>query len=378
MRSLLVVTAFGTRLGGSDNILWSYLRNVDRDRIEPTVVFLEPGPFADEVAGLGLRTYVIPGGRMRNPVHVATAAARLTRILRAESPDLILNWLSTAHLYGGLAAGLAGMSEKTIWWQLDMHMGGALSRGRVLDQLACAIPSAAIGACSKAAAAHQRELWPRRPTYSVLPGIPEPSSPSGEELAAMREELSLAPGIPVIGTIGRLFRWKGHHVLLEAVARLNEEGLVFQALVVGGGGHRGDRRYEADLRAAAARGGLAGKVAFTGQVPDATRYLGLMDVFASCSSPEPFGLGVVEAMASETATVAVGTGGPLEIIEPGISGILAPSDSPGDLAAAIEPLLADDAGRALVASGGRQRFEARFREETMAADMTELFEELSS
>src|SRR5688572_10063957 len=126
--SLLVVTAFGARLGGSDNILWSYLRNVDRARVEPVVVFLQAGPFVEEVAAMGMRTFVLPEGRLRNPAHLVATALRLARLMRKLHPDLVLNWLSTAHVSSGLAAWIARMDDRTLWWQLDLHTGGRLSR----------------------------------------------------------------------------------------------------------------------------------------------------------------------------------------------------------------------------------------------------------
>ena len=369
--ALCVVTPFGTRLGGSDNILWSYLRNLDRHKIQPTVVFLEDGVFVREVAGLGIDTFVLPSGRLRNPVHLFATSVRIGRVLRRLDPDVVLNWLSTAHLYAGAAAAWAGLGPHTVWWQLDLHTGGSFSRGRLMDRLAAMIPSAAIGACSEAAAEHQRRVRPRRPTFAVLPGIPEPTRLADAERAALSDEIGLDSRRPVVGTIGRLFAWKGHHRLVEAVALLREDGVDCQVLVVGGGGHRADRRYEAELKELVSRVGLDSDVFFTGQVPDASRFLSLMDVFVNCSTPEPFGLVILEAMASMTPVVAVTGGGPSEIIEPGISGQLAQDGSPAQLARALKPLLRDDGLRQRLSRGGRERFESRFREEAMAAEMTE-------
>src|SRR5687767_1802983 len=153
---LLVVTAFGARLGGSDNILWSYLRNLYRSQVEPTVILLQAGSFVEEVAALGMPTYVLPEGRLRSPRYLLSTTVRLARLMHALRPSLVLNWLSTVQITSGFAAWLVRMHDRTVWWQLDLHTDGRLSRGRLIDQLATAIPSRAIGACSEAAAAHQR------------------------------------------------------------------------------------------------------------------------------------------------------------------------------------------------------------------------------
>lgn len=378
MTSLWVVTAFGRRLGGSDNILWSFLRNVDRERFDVTVVFLEGGAFSDEVSSLGLRTLVLPGGRLRDPVHIAATGARLARLLGGARPNVVLNWLSTSQVPGGLGALVAGLSERTIWWQLDMHMRGALTRDRLLDQVATVIPARAIGACSEATAAHQRRLRPRRETIAVLPGIAEPSETTRADLMELRETLDIPPKVTVVGTVGRLFAWKGHHRMIEMIAILRDRELPCHALIVGGGGHRADMEYEAAMHETVERLGLEDSVTFTGQVADATPYFGLMDVFVNCSTPEPFGLVVLEAMATGTATVAVDLGGPAEIIESGRSGALARSGRPTDLADAVAPLVEDAGERERLAQGGRRRFEARFREEATTQEMMDLFERLAA
>jgi glycosyltransferase involved in cell wall biosynthesis len=375
---LLVVTPFGRRLGGSDNILLSVLRGVDRRRLEPTVAFLEPGPFQREVADLGVATHTLEGGRMRNPLHLASTIRSLRSLLRAERPDLILNWLSTAHIYGGPAAWLSGQRERCIWWQLDMHTDGPLGRGRLLDRLASATPARAIGACSEAAAASQAELWPHRPSFSVLPGIPPPRFPDEQGRMALSGQLGLPADELVVGTVGRLFAWKGHHRMLEAVELLRRQGVAAHALVVGGGGHRGDRRYESSLRALAQRPLLRGHVTLTGQVPDAATYMPLMDIFVNASSPEPFGLVLTEAMAAARPVVAVDAGGPREIVVAGETGLLARSGAPQDLAAALVTLAGDEELRRRFGDRGRRRYLAQFTEERMAAEMTERLLEMAA
>ena len=375
-RRLFVVTPFGRRLGGSDNILLSFLRQVDRGELDPTVVFLEPGPFEREVASLGLDTLALPGGRLRDPAHLSRTVGRLVRLLRRQRPALILNWLSTAHLYGGPAAAIARMSDRCIWWQLDLHRAHPFTRGQILDQIATLIPASAIGCCSGAVARAQAQVRPHRRTFSVLPGIARPPTIQTERLDGLRSKLELPEGVPIVGTVGRLFAWKGHHRMLEAVAKLRDSGSPAHVLIVGGGGHRGDHAYEAELRELVGKRGLTGSVTFTGQVDDATAYLRLMDVFVNASTPEPFGLVLVEAMAAGLPVVAVNAGGPREIVEPGGTGVLVPSGDPGDLAAGIEPLLADDAERRRLGAAGRERYERCFTEERMAAEMSRRLLEL--
>lgn len=380
MKKILIIQPFGRRRGGSDNILFTALVHLDRERFEPLVVFHGTGDFVDDVTALGVRSVTLPEGRLRDPRHVVATARRITRILRREDPDLILNWLSTAHVYGGIAAWLCGMSDRCMWWQLDMFADRAPERarladrlatvrGQVLDRVASAIPAVAIGCCSEAVRVAQQRVPPRRAAFAVLPGIDPPPSVSKSRLAELRRELDIPADALVVGIVGRLFAWKGHHLLLQALEPIIGEDSTVYGLFVGGGGHRADVGYEDYLQALVRERGLTDRVRFTGQVPDAAPYLQLMDIFVNASSPEPFGLVVLEAMALGVPSVAVATGGPAEIIEPGVSGILAPTNDPSDLEASIRLLVDDPRRRASVADAGRARFAERFSGARMTLEM---------
>ena len=90
---VVITLPLGERLGGAENMLWTFLRHVDRTRIEPLVVFLQTGPFEREVASLGIRTTTLPVGRLRQVQKACWAIVSLRRLLRSERPDLILNWM---------------------------------------------------------------------------------------------------------------------------------------------------------------------------------------------------------------------------------------------------------------------------------------------
>jgi glycosyltransferase involved in cell wall biosynthesis len=385
---LCVFQPFGERRGGSDNILLTTLRHLDRREFDPLVVFFGEGDFVAEVSALGIRTATMPGGRLRDPRHVIASARRVRALLRREEPDLILNWLSTSQVYAGLGAWLAGMQDRAIWWQLDLfgeraperaRLADRLAtiRGQLLDRLATAIPSSAIGCCSESVRRAQAELPPRRPTFAVLPGIDPPptAGPSPEEL---RRALSIPPDAIVVGIVGRLFAWKGHHLLLEAVARAREAEPGVHALVVGGGGHRPDAGYEGYLRQKVSDLKLSGAVTFTGQVPDSAPYMRLMDVFVNASAPEPFGLVVLEAMAAGVPVIAVQAGGPAEIVEDGSSGLLTRTNEPEDLAGAILRLATDAGLRGRLGPAGRDRYLERFTGERMTRQMEAAFARCAS
>jgi len=102
----------------------------------------------------------------------------------------------------------------------------------------------------------------------------------------------------------------------------------------------GSGRLEQDLKALALELGIADKVLFLGQVPEARRYFRAFDVFALSSDHEPFGMVLLEAMAAGVPLLATACGGAKEVVE-GV-GILFPFGDAGHLAQGLRHLAAMD------------------------------------
>jgi len=109
----------------------------------------------------------------------------------------------------------------------------------------------------------------------------------------VREHWGIDPRATVVGTAGRLVPSKFADRVLEAVCELPSVVL----LVVGDGPER-ERLGEL-----ARRWGMADRVVFAGQCQDMGGMLAAMDVFASASAHETFGLAVLEALANGLPTV---------------------------------------------------------------------------
>lgn len=360
---VVIVTPWGERLGGAEEMLWLALCHLDRERVEPTVVFLGPGDFEREVAEMGIATEVIHAGRLRQPAAVLGAIRRIGRLLRRRRPDLVLDWSAKAHLYGSPAAVVAGMRRRVVWWQ---HQ---IPDGNWVDRLATLLPTRAIGCSSAAGQAAQASLHPRRRSFVVHPGI-ELGAGGSAGNGDLRQELGIPSGRLVAGIVGRLQPWKGQDRFLVALAELRGQGIDVHGLIVGGDAWDLSPEYAAGLEEAIARLGLSDFVTMTGQVSNSAPYLALMDVAVNASVGEPFGIVLLEAMAAGVPVVAVATGGPLDIVDDGVTGMLAESGSPSDLAGSIGTLLADPDRRRQMAAAAERRCREMFTAERMARELT--------
>lgn len=127
--------------------------------------------------------------------------------------------------------------------------------------------------------------------------------------AAARQRLGLPADAFVVGNVGRLHPDKDQATLLRAFAQALP-GLPAGALLV----ILGKGRLESSLRALAAELGIASKVRFLGQIPEAWQAFSAFDVFALSSDHEPFGMVLLEAMAAGVPVIATDCGGAPEVV----------------------------------------------------------------
>jgi len=339
------VTPLAERLGGTENMLWHILRHASSAELAPRVVCFQEGPLIDEVDALGIPTSVIQSGRLREARRGAAAVRRLTRLLRRDRPDIVLNWLPKAHLYAGPASVAAGIGRRVVWWQHSLAGGW-------IDQAATVLPAAAVGCSSHAIADSQQRMRPQRRTFVVHPGV-EPDDFRSASITA--SDLGIPGDRLIAAIVGRLQAWKGQHRVLEAVSLLRSRGVDVHLLVVGGAAHGLSPGYAERVGRLVSELGLEDRTTLTGQVPSALPYIALSDVLVNASEAEPFGLVLIEAMMSCTAVIAVDAGGPAEIIEHERSGLLLADGRPETIAAGLERLLFDEDLRRRLGAAGQHR-----------------------
>ncbi len=243
--------------------------------------------------------------------HDPLGALTLRGIAADFRPDLLLT-------HGNRATGialmsLAGTAGKTVQVVHNFRHKAQVARLR-----------AAI-AVSDPVAASIRAIHPDLPVITV------------DNFAALDDHaVKTAPaGPPVLGTLGRLHVNKGLDVVLQAIALLSEDGLDIQ-LRIGG-----DGPLRQPLQAQIEELGLEDHVTFCGWIGKTGDYLSALDLFICSSRVEPFGLVVIESMASGTPVVATDIDGPRQILRQGELGYLCVRDDPKAMAAAIRDALGD-------------------------------------
>ena len=165
----------------------------------------------------------------------------------------------------------------------------------------------------------------------------DPDRVSAERLIKFTNEWRLPDGVPVIMLPGRVTRWKGHELLLDALTQLSDIDL--HCLMVGS--FEGKESYKAKLEARINQLGLTARVHIVGASRDMPAAYKLSDVVAAPSlDPEPFGRVMIEAQAMGRPVVAANHGGATETVIDGQTGFLFGPGNPDALAEGIRRALA--------------------------------------
>jgi glycosyltransferase involved in cell wall biosynthesis len=157
----------------------------------------------------------------------------------------------------------------------------------------------------------------------------------------------------VVGIVGRLADWKGQDVFLRAFARLREVEPRVRARVIGAAMFA-DAPYGDYLHRLAEDLGISEVVEFLGFCPDVETELDRLDILVHASTvPEPFGQVIVEGLAAALPVVATNAGGPREILQPGVTGLLYPPGDDTALSKQLINLVQDAMLRAGLGQAGR-------------------------
>ncbi len=203
--------------------------------------------------------------------------------------------------------------------------------------------------------------------FVELPGL---AMPEGRESTALRRSLSIPPSAPVVGVIGRLAPVKRTALAVDVFASLAREFPSAHLLIAGDGSER--QRVEARLRELP--DSVSRRVSLLGAVQDVVPVHAAMDVLLSSSRSEGMPVAMIEAAASGRPVVSTAVGGVPELVQNGVTGLLA-VDRDG-LAAAIGGLFGDPGEGLAMGNRARARVQERHSAQALATRLEVLYERL--
>ena len=197
---------------------------------------------------------------------------------------------------------------------------------------------------------------------------------SNERLISLLKKFNIPEDSYVVLLPGRITRWKGHTLLIEAISKLQRSDII--CLFVGD--VQGRNKYYTELEKLIDKLQLKNNFRIISNQSDMAAIYKLADVVVSTSlEPEAFGRVVAEAQAMGRPTVAVNHGGGPEIIIDGQTGWLFKPGDADDLSDKINSALnLNKEDRDKMAMGAIERAKLNFNNETMCAKTLQVYAEL--
>lgn len=194
---------------------------------------------------------------------------------------------------------------------------------------------------------------------------------------AFRQEFNISPEMPLLAIVSRLFYWKGHTELIQALVKVKETEPKFRLLIIGEDdprGFPGRGLYSAELKTLVKELDLEDQIIFTGFRSDVPAIMAACDLFTMPSFEEPFGMVFTEAMAMRKPVAALNNGGTPEVVEDGVTGLLSDPKDIDQLAQNILTLVQSPALRKQMGENGRKRVEECFSPKQMAENMLRAYQ----
>jgi len=371
---------------GAEKVLLELLSRLDRSRFVPIVVLPTDtrhiNRLSPELEKLNIECCFIPLGVLRRKyfkVHklprfsfeVLAGVRQLVRLIRKRNIALVHTNTNTI-LASPLAARLTGTPH--VWSIHELMVEPATVR----NALHYMIPrfSTRVVTVSQAVRDHMlKDAAKFADRFAFVRGaIDVEPFLHAEGRARVRDEWGVKDDEVLIGMAGRVTRWKGQSIFVQAAKLIAARHPQARFAAVGGVFDT-EKFYMDRFRQEVHEARLENKLIINDFRADMPDVFAAFDIFVLPSIlPEPFGLVVIEAMASGKPVVATAPGGPSETVVDGETGFLVPPSDPAAIARALEELLTDPQKRISMGEAGRRRARDVFSLPRYVTEFEELYD----
>jgi len=330
-------------VGGLERVVLEIARGVDRARWEPHVLCLESGgAYAEELRAAGVPVTVL-GARVG-----MTGAAVWPRVAAwLAGADVVQTHLFFAQVMAGTAARAAGVRAVVHVEQNFYRWKGRLARAA--ERVALGARGVVVTPTEVLAAHHRARLGISR-VRVIANGV----AGGAGRCEARRRALGAGPRDVLVGFAERMVVEKRQEVLLAAARRAARVEPRLRFVLVGDGPVR------PLLEARAHEGPLRGRVRLVGEARDAGPVLDCLDLYATASTMEGFGIAPVEALARGVPVVAPAVPVFCETLSATGAAVLTRPECEGELAARLVELARAPDGRRRMGEAGRRAVRERF------------------
>lgn len=373
-------------LYGSDKSLLRSLRALKSSEFSPIVVLPHHGPLFDVLNEEGIEVHIGPVGKLSRkslrPLAIPSLVLDVVRAVRflssiVVSRSVVLAYSNSIAVLGGAIWAIFNRVPR-LW-----HVREIVVTPKIASSGFPFMLSILGGWC--VCNSHATRQWITNEQSVLLArssviwnGLEDVAPPRIEDASAFRDKIGVARDELIVTLVGRINRWKGQDVFIDACSSLLKKGVTgFRFLIVGDVAD-GQHQFRESMLDKINRLGLASTVIWHPFTTNVDIVWAASDVAVVPSiEPEPFGRVAIEAMAHGLPVIAAEHGGLLEIVEQDVTGLFVKPGDVEELASAIEALLLNHEMRKIFGQNGKDRQRRFFSQSEHDRSLINLFRRLS-
>lgn len=359
-KKVAIIYSGARYFGGIETYLARYFALVSKKELELTLMSLGEWPLSQRLQKEGQKVIVLSPKRLR-----FKTLLEISGILKNNGLDLVVSQGVVANTYTRLASWFTGVPNLVV-----VHSDINYDYPRLLIRLAYKfsdfilrfvtvkyiVVSEYLKSCLVKSGVKESKI------AVIYNGVNKETTMAGELVT-----LPDLQGKTVISAIGRLHKVKGFDNLLRAIYYMKRDDI---HLLIAGDGEEKDT-----LHKLVAELGVGHLVTLLGYVENTHQLLEVSDIYVQPSLAEGFGIAVLDALLAKRAVVVTPVGSLPELVQDGVTGTIANSVEPRDLATAIGKLVDDVQLRQKIGEQGGQIAKKQFSEAQWVAKTTKVLRE---
>ena len=351
-----------TNIGGAGVWVLNFLKSYDREKYDVGVAIPQNSLLTDKIREMGVTAYEIPN--IADKSFSKDGIAEFRKLFREQKPDIV-------HCHASLSARIASKSLgiKTVNTRHCLEEKKSFPKNIVYSMINNMLSDMVIGVSNITCENLLDDGTKKKKVKLVYNGVAPLREFSDDEKKEIRKVYGICEENTVIGIVARLEKVKNHSLFLEAGKIILDKYENITLLIAGEGSEKENIRKKAEEL------GIIDSVVFCGYQKDVSRIVNVIDIMALTSPKESLSLSLIEGMTLAKPCVSTASGGPCEVIEDGVTGLLT-DHTPKDFAQKLSYYIDNPEKREKAGIEGKKRAEEIFAIDTMIKTLDEIYEEL--
>lgn len=385
MKKIILFVHQSADLYGSDRVLLALVSKLDREKYHPIVLLPLDGPLVTELAIADIEYHVLPItclsratlsflGLLCLPANLIKSIRAINHALKGRHIDLVHS-NTLAVLSGAIWARYYRVRH--VW-----HVHEIILQPKWVRKVYALLLSWFADCIICISQATKVNLLQDKPALDnkiqvVWNGFARGVNMDVDAVRQYRHSIDVRDDEVLVALVGRINRWKGQNLLVEAAELLWQQDIRQVKFLIVGSAPDGQQNFLQTLQQNISESPAKQRFVLKSFTQDITLVWDACDIAVIPSTePEPFGMVALEAMAASKPVIAANHGGLSEIVLQGETGLLVSPCDTLALALAIKQLAADNNLRRQMGESGLLRYRSEYTLDRHVENMSRIYEQI--